>query len=145
MCLSLSQVTLLGQAAWLRKSFRYLLLHVKKLLTLDKLLGSQHQKAPVPDLSFLHTHPENRHHWPVWQSSEGRGQGESSWWFLSVRCTCWIFRNLQGCCDVALTAPDKGVLATSGRMQASHPSACRAGSQHCRVPSWASALLLLSL
>lgn len=78
MCLSLSQMTLLRQAALLRTSFRYLFLYVKKSLTLDKLVGSQHQKAPVPDLSFQLTHPENRPYWPVWQSSQGRGEEESS-------------------------------------------------------------------
>lgn len=107
---------------------------------LVKLVGLQHQKAPLPDPSFQITHPENRPYWPVWQSSQGRGQ--SSWWFWSVRCTCGIFCSLQGCYNVARAVPDKGVLATSGKTQA---WACHAGRQHCCIASWASALPLLPL
>lgn len=84
MWLSLSQMTLLRQAAWLRNCFRYLFLRVQSL-TLHKLVGSQHQKVSVPDLSFQLMHPENRPCWPVWQSSQGRGEGESSQCSLSIR------------------------------------------------------------
>lgn len=60
-------------------------------------------------------HPEDRHYWPVWPSSqEGR---ESSQWFLNVRSSCWIFHSLQGCYDIALTVPDQRVLASRGKCE----------------------------
>lgn len=59
--------------------------------------------------------------------SRQRGRGKLTV-VLNVRSSCWIFRSLQGCNDVALTVPDKRVLASRGKCKHHiHAHATRGG------------------
>lgn len=147
MCLSLSQMILFRQSAWLRNSSRYLFLHLENGLILDKLVGLQHQKVPTPDLSFQLMYPEQTLALLACLVVKSRQKGRRKL-MMVFSCQDALAESFLVCRAVRMKLWSTGLwLCLIKRpwhpvRKCKHHVLEHAGRQHCRVATWASALPL---